>query len=143
LMEKTLALGQTEGTEARALYLQLQDGKKLLEDIQLDSQTGLALVAPDGTALANDALPAEAITAAYRGSDEVRVGGKTYQVQSFPILGLDKQTPIGQVVMARPNEAVLSLFPNARLVFALTMFAALLLTGFTWWRARQITVGRV
>jgi serine/threonine protein kinase len=143
LMEKTLALGQTDGTEARALYLQLQDGKKLLEDIQLDNQTGLALVAPDGTALANDTLPAEAIAAAYRGADEVRVGAKTYQVQSFPILGLDKQTPIGQVVMARPNEAVLSLFPGARLVFALTMFAALLLTGFTWWRARQITVGRV
>jgi hypothetical protein len=92
LMEKTLALGQTDGTEARALYLQLQDGKKLLEDIQLDNQTGLALVAPDGTALANDTLPAEAIAAAYRGADEVRVGAKTYQVQSFPILGLDKQT---------------------------------------------------
>jgi serine/threonine protein kinase len=143
LMEKTLALGQTEGTEARALYLQLQDGKTILEEIQLDDETGLALVTPNGTALANSQLPPQAIDAAFKGSDEVRVGGKTYQVQSFPVLGLDKQTPIGRVVMARPTDAVLSLFPGARLVFALTMFAALLLAGFTWHRAREITVGRV
>jgi hypothetical protein len=45
--------------------------------------------------------------------------------------------------MARPVGKGLSLFPGARLVFALTMVAALLLAGFTWHRARQITVGRV
>ncbi|HUS29418.1 MAG TPA: serine/threonine-protein kinase [Kofleriaceae bacterium] len=143
LMEKTLALGETEGREARALYLQLQDGKKLLEEIQLDDETGLALVTPDGTSLSNAGMRPELIAAATSGADEARIDGKTYQLQSFPVLGLDKQTPIGRVVMARPNDAVLSIFPGARLVFALTMFAALLLAAFTWNRARQITVGRV
>ncbi|HTL34587.1 MAG TPA: protein kinase [Kofleriaceae bacterium] len=142
LMEKTLALGETEGTEARALYLQLQDGKSLLEEIQLDNETGLALVALDGTtSISNAQMPHELVEQS-ADSDEVRVGGKSYQVQTFPILGLDKQ-PIGRVVMARPNDAVLSLFPGARLVFALTMFGALLLAGFTWYRAREITFGRV
>jgi len=142
-MEKTLALGKTEGTEARALYLQLQDGKSLLDEIQLDNETGLALVAPDGTtSISNAQMPHELVERWPADSDEVRVGGKSYQVQTFPILGLDKQ-PIGRVVMARPNDAVLSLFPGARLVFALTMFGALLLAGFTWYRAREITFGRV
>ena len=44
---QTLALGETP--EARAIYLVLEDGKLVLDDLRLDDKTALALVAPDGT----------------------------------------------------------------------------------------------
>jgi hypothetical protein len=110
------------------LYLQIQDGKQLLDEIQLDEHTKLALVAPDGTWITNAEMPASL------------VHGRTdgFEVQSFPVRGLDN-AEIARVVMARPVETVLSLFPGARLVFALTTIAAIMLAGFTAWRARKIT----
>jgi len=46
-------------------------------------------------------------------------------------------------VMARPLDGVLSLFPGARIVFALTAFGALVLATAAYLRARSITHGRV
>jgi hypothetical protein len=47
---------------------------------------------------------------------------------------------VGNVVMARQLDSVLvSLFPNARLVFALTMFGAMLVGITAAARARRIT----
>ena len=57
--------------------------------------------------------------------------------------GLDGKDTIAHVVMARPLSGVLSLFPGARLVFALTMLGALGLAAATFMRARQITGARV
>jgi hypothetical protein len=130
LFERTLALGDKSqgGSEARVLYLQLQDGKQLLDEIQLDEHTKLALVAPDGTWITNNAMPPSLIHGPADG----------YEVQSFPVRGLD-EGEIARVVMARPVSAVLSLFPGARLVFALTMIVAILLAGYTAWRARMMT----
>jgi serine/threonine protein kinase len=130
LFERTLALGDKSqgGSEARVLYLQLQDGKHLLDEIQLDEQTKLALVAPDGTWISNAGMPASVMSGS----------GDGYEVESFPVRGLDN-AEIARVVMARPVDTVLSLFPGARLVFALTMLAAIMLAIFTAWRARQIT----
>jgi len=144
LFERTLALGSdsNEGREARAIYMQLLDGKQLVEEIQLDRKTGIALVAPDGMAIANDAMRPELIGYVSENSDEIRVAGRTYLVQAIPVRGLDG-AQIARVVMARPLDSVLSLFPGARLVLALTAFAALVLAAFTWWRARQITGARV
>jgi serine/threonine protein kinase len=132
LFERTLALGDKSqgGSEARVLYLQLQDGKHLLDEIQLDEHTKLALVAPDGTWITNNEMPAS-LVAAGRPADG-------YEVQSFPVRGLD-DGEIARVVMARPVSAVLSLFPGARLVFALTMIVAIMLAGYTAWRARMMT----
>src|SRR5438445_2222706 len=111
--------------------------------MQLDNETGLALVAPDGTAVANGKMPPELVRGATGQPTEIPVGGHTYQVQSFPVVGLDGKTQIASVVMARPLDRMPTLFPVARLVFALTMLLALLLFAFTTWRARMITVGRV
>jgi hypothetical protein len=141
LFERTLALGDkaSEGSEARGFYLQLQDGKQLLDEISLDKQTLLSLVALDGTSIG--ALPAALLAAAPADDEsaEVRVDGRTYQVQSLPMTGLAEQGTIAHVVMARPLDGVLSLFPGARLVFALTAFAALLLAATTYANARKLT----
>ena len=147
LFERTVALGDkaSEGSEARALYLQLQDGKQLLDDVRLDDQTLLALVAPDGTSIADDKMPAGLVAEATRHGDvaEVTVAGETYQVQSRPVRGLEGQGTIAHVVMARPLDGVLSLFPGARLVFAFTAVGALALALWTFWRARRFTGARI
>jgi len=76
-------------------------------------------------------------------SAEIRVDGRVYQVQSLPLTGLAGQGTIAHVVMARPFDGVLSLFPGARLVFALTVFGALLLAATTYVSARRITQARI
>ncbi|HEU4611573.1 MAG TPA: protein kinase [Kofleriaceae bacterium] len=145
LFERTLALGDkaSEGSEARGFYLQLQDGARLLDEIALDKQTQLALVALDGTSIGE--LPPALIAAAPADeqSVEVRVDGRVYQVQSLPMMGIAGQGTIAHVVMARPLDGVLSLFPGARLVFALTAMGALLLAATTFLNARHLANGRI
>jgi hypothetical protein len=142
LFERTLALGDkaSEGNEARGFYMQLQDGAQLLDEIALDKQTRLALVALDGSAIGG--LPRALIEAAPADeqSAEVRVDGGVYQVQTLPMSGLAGQGTIAHVVMARPLDGVLSLFPGARLVFAIATFGALLLAATTYATARKLTI---
>jgi serine/threonine protein kinase len=142
LFERTLALGDkaTEGSEARGFYLQLLDARQLLDEISLDKQTLLSLVALDGTAIGD--LPAQLLDVG-DDSAEVRVDGRVYQVQSLPMTGLAGQGTIAHVVMARPLDGVLSLFPGARLVFALTAIGALLLAATTYANARKLTKARI
>jgi serine/threonine protein kinase len=141
LFERTLALGDkaTEGSEARGFYLQLQDAKQLLDEIALDKQTLLALVAHDGTAIGEVPLALIKAAPADDTIEEVRVDGVSYHVQSLPMTGLADQGTIAHVVMARPLDGVLSLFPFARLVFALAALAALLLAATTYANARKLT----
>ncbi len=145
IYERTLALGDkaSEGSEARGFYLQVQDGKQLLDEISLDKQTQLALVALDGTAIGE--LPSALVAAAPADDEsaEVRVDGRTYQVQSLPMTGLAGQGTIAHVVMARPLDGVLALFPGARIVFAITALCALVLAAATSVRARQIQRARI
>jgi serine/threonine protein kinase len=145
LFERTLALGDkaSEGSEARGFYLQLQDGKQLLDEISLDKQTLLALVALDGTSIGELPHPLLDVAAGDDESAEVRVDGRVYQVQSLPMRGLAGQGTIAHVVMARPIDGVLSLFPGARLVFALTAIGALLLAATTYANARKLTNARI
>jgi serine/threonine protein kinase len=145
LFERTLALGDkaSEGSEARGFYLQLQDGRQLLDEISLDKQTLLSLVALDGTSTGD--LPPSLIKRwpEYGESPEVRIDGVLYQVQSLPMTGLAGQGTIAHVVMARRLDGVLSLFPGARLVFALTAIGALLLAATTYANARKLTNARI
>ncbi len=148
---RTLLLGSGHATESSGQLMQVLDAGKLLEDIRLDPRTTLALVAPDG-AQAGD-LPRE-LAASVPVGDEISdivesdFGGATFELQSVPLkLEHDKTRDahdepdevIGHVVMARRIDGVLSLFPGARLVFALTMLGALLLATGTALRARTIT----
>ena len=67
------------------------------------------------------------------------VDGDMYQVLAQPIRGFDKQV-VGHVVMARRIDSVLlSLFPGARLVFALAMIAAVAIAIASAIRMRHIT----
>jgi serine/threonine protein kinase len=147
---RTLALGDkaTEGSEARAIYLQVQDGQHLLDNVRLDRDAMLALVAPSGQAAGDPGLSPWLVQAALAspatgGVSEIEDDGRTYQVQVRPIQGLDGQGTIAHVVMARPLAGVLSLFPGARVVFAVAALAALLLSIATFWRARGVTRGHI
>jgi hypothetical protein len=126
---RTLALGDkaSEGSEARALYLQVQDGQRLLDNVRLDPNVQLALVAPSGERVGDPAA--------------VSGGGASYQIQTRPIMGIDGQGAIADVVMARPIGGVLALFPGARTVFALAALLSIAVAGVTSWRARGITRG--
>ena len=135
---QTLALGKTP--EARAIYLVLEDGKLVLDDLRLDDKTALALVAPDGTAIGDAQVTPAQIAAAQQSTGVATVGDD--EVLARPLLGLDDK-PIATVVMARQLDGVLTLFPGARLVFALAALVALGLATGTAWRARQITLARV
>ena len=130
------------GNSIGALFLQLSAGHELLDEIRLDDDTLLALVAPDGTYVPAS-VPEQLVRGARSGEVvEMRAGGETYQVQARPLASEGK--PIASVVMARPIGGVLSgLFPGARLVFTLAMCAAMLLSLGTALRARQITGARV
>ena len=121
---QTLALGETP--EARAIYLVLEDGKLVLDDLRLDDKTALALVAPDGTATGDKQITQAQIDAARAAGDGVATIGD-HEVQARPLLGLDGDKPIATVVMSRQLDGVLTFFPGARIVFAL---AALLSLGF-------------
>jgi predicted Ser/Thr protein kinase len=127
--------------EADGVFLQFVDGTEFLSGISLDD-TALALVALDGTAMGE--VPPALVKAAPKDSEiaEVMSGGKMYRVQARMIPDL-AGNPIGHVVMARPLESVLQLFPGARTVFALAAFAALLVAVATALRARRITGARI
>ncbi len=137
ISQRTVSLGEAAGSEARALFFDIKDGKQFLDELELDKDAQLALVAPDGTAIGGmspalvDAAPAD------EGVTNVRVGGDEYEVQMRMLPGL-AGTSIGRVVMARRIKGVLSLFPGARFVFAAAMLGALVLAAFSAWRARQV-----
>ncbi len=145
MFARTLALGDTANSEARAIYLQLEDGKQLLDDLRLDDKTLLALIAPDGTTIGDEGMSHELVAAAPASGEIVELDdrGHAYQVQARGVPGLDGQSAIGQVVMARKLDGVLTLFPGARLVFMLAALGALAVAAATLVRARQITGARV
>ncbi|MDB4954700.1 MAG: serine/threonine protein kinase [Myxococcales bacterium] len=129
------------GGEVGGVFMQFVDGADVLAGIRLDD-TKLGLVALDGTAIGD--LPNALIDAAPKGGEiaEVMSGGRMYRVQARTIPDLAGQ-PIGRVVMARPLESVLQLFPGARTVFAIATLAALLVAFATALRARRITNARI
>jgi len=147
MFARVLALGDKsrDRSEARAIYLELEDATQLLDEIHLDEKTLLAIVSPDGTSISNEGLSQALVGAAPRSGDIANVtdGGHIYQVQSRGVHGFDGTTEIARVVMARQLDGVLQLFPGASLVFALAALAALGVAVATAMRARQITGARV
>ena len=139
--QHTISFGESRDSEARVLFFDLLDGQQLLKHLDLDPETRLALVAPDGTAIGD--LPTALLDAAHGGITQVAHGGDEYQVQERDVPGLEGQPPIGRVVMARKIGGVLSLFPGSRVVFAVATLLSLALAGFAAWRARRITHARI
>jgi serine/threonine protein kinase len=146
LFARTLALGDKASgqSESRAIYLQILDGKQLLDNLRLDPETMLALVAPDGKTIGDEGMSSTLTFAAPQSGEvaEVMDRGLMYEVQAHRVPGLEGQAFIAQVVMAR-KLAILTLFPDARLVFALAALAALAVSLATALRARSITHARI
>jgi serine/threonine protein kinase len=140
LYTRTLVLGNDKTKEVASAFIEEVDAARLFGEIRLDEQTRLSIVAPGGTAIGNVPPALVQIAIATTGTTEATVGGGLYQVLAQPIRGFDNQI-VGDVVMARRIDSVLlSLFPGARLVFALTMIAALALAIASALRMRQIAV---
>ena len=136
---RTLVLGNDQNKEVASAFIEEVDAAKLFGEIRLDERTLLSIVAPDGTAIGSVPEALVAVAAATARTAEATAGGAMYQVLAQPIRGFDSQV-VGNVVMARKLDSVLlSLFPGARLVFALAMIAALLAAVASALRMRQIT----
>ncbi|HSS02032.1 MAG TPA: serine/threonine-protein kinase [Kofleriaceae bacterium] len=136
---RTLVLGNDKNKEVASAFIEEVDAAKLLGEIQLDDKIRLSIVAPDGTAIGEVPSLLAQRAAAEVGPTEAAVDGDMYQVLAQPIRGFDKQV-VGHVVMARRIDSVLlSLFPGARLVFAMAMIAAVAIAVASAMRMRQIT----
>jgi hypothetical protein len=137
---RTLVLGGGATKEVASAFIEEVDAAKLFGEIRLDERILLSIVAPDGTAIGN--VPAALIEVAATTAATIVEGSAdraTFQVLAQPIRGFDNQV-VGHVVMARKVDSVLlSLFPGARLVFALTMLGAIAVAAASWLRMRQIT----
>lgn len=147
MFARVLALGDsaTDRSEARAIYLELEDARQVLEELRLDDKTLLAIIGNDGTTVSDSDLPPSLVTAAPRdgGIATVTHAGHSFQIQSRALHGLDGTGQIARVVMARRLDGVLQLFPNARLVFTVAALTALAAAAATAKRARQIAGPRV
>ncbi|HEX3476042.1 MAG TPA: serine/threonine-protein kinase [Kofleriaceae bacterium] len=137
---RTLVLGTDKNREVASAFIEEVDAARLFGEIRLDEQTRLSIVAPGGTAIGNVPPALVRIAAVTAGTAEAAAGGATYQVLAQPIRGFDNQI-VGDVVMARKLDSVLlSLFPGARLVFALAMLGALAVAATSALWMRQIAV---
>jgi len=140
LYTRTLVLGNDKTKEVASAFIEEVDAARLFGEIRLDEQTRLSIVAPGGTAIGNVPPALVSIAAATTGATQATVDGVLYQVLAQPIRGFDNQV-VGDVVMARRIDSVLlSLFPGARGVFALTMIAALAVAFASALRMREIAV---
>jgi len=119
--------------------IQSLDAAQLLDDIPVDD-TLLSIVAPDATSVGE--VPAELVAQIARGTATTEAHIGDYQVQAVPLFDYD-HTVLGHVVMARSADSVLSLFPGARIAFAIAMCLALGAAVATALRARKITFARV
>jgi len=136
---RTLVLGNDKNKEVASAFIEEVDAAKLFGEIQLDEKTQLSIVAPDATAIGRVPAALVKIATAVDGTAEAAVDGVMFQVLATPIRGFDRGA-IGYVVMARRLDSVLlSLFPGARTVFALTMLVAMAVAVASALRMRQIT----
>jgi hypothetical protein len=135
---RTLVLGDDQNKEVASAFIEEVDAAQLFGEILLDEQTRLSIVAPDGTAIGNVPPALIEVASTTEGTAETAVDGVMFQVLAQPIRGFDNHV-VGKVVMARHLDSVLlSLFPGARLVFALAMIGAMLVAIGSVLRMRQI-----
>ena len=143
MFTRVLALGDSASnrSEARAIYLELEDAEHLLDELRLDDNTRLAVVGNDGTSVGDSDLPQSLIIAAPREGDIATLtdAGQSFQVQSRTLHGLDGTGQVARVVMARKLDGVLQLFPGARTVFLIAAIGALAAAGETARRARRLS----
>ncbi len=128
------------GEAAKTQFFQIVEARVLLDQIRLDD-TLLSIVAPDGTPI-GDVPQALVAAAPAQGQGEITLDGVAYEIESRPLTGFGSSA-IGRLVMAQRMDGVLSLFPNARLVFALGMLAMLGLAIGTAVKTRRIAGARV
>jgi hypothetical protein len=135
---------------AQAVFIQLLDGDRLLDELALDPQTKMMLVAPGGGT--EGTLPEGLLAAARARPDklfEVSSEGRPWLVQSSVLPGLRAGEGIATLIIARPADVGLAgLFPHAReVLLALTALTlAALAYGLrrlrTSARQRSVSVGR-
>jgi hypothetical protein len=136
---RTLFLGSGSTKENSGTLVQSLDANRLIEDIRLDEDMLLSIVAPDGVTTSE--VPDDLVRSALKDGAimEAEHAGSQYQVKSQALTGFDGST-VGRVVMASKLNGVLSeLFPGARAVFAFAALGALVLAAIAMLRTRQLT----
>jgi hypothetical protein len=113
----------------QAVFIQILDGQRLLDELRTDAETRLALLASDG-AIQGD-IPAAVIAQAHEALTEVSDGGHRWLVQAQPVSELSFGPPIAHLVLARPADVGLAgLFPHARGI--LLALGGLAMAGLLW-----------
>ncbi len=136
---RTLFLGSGSTKENSGTLVQSLDANRLIEDIRLDKDMKLSILAPDGQNVGE--VPNDLVKSAGKEGAIIEAShdGDLYQIKSQNLTGFDGST-VGRVVMARTVGGVLSeLFPGARTVFALAALVALATALITMLRTRQLT----
>ena len=121
----------------QAVFIQTLEGRHLLDELRLDTQTHLALMALDGSAQGE--VPPSVVSKARESLDEVNDGGRLWLVQAQPVPDLGGTgNPIARLVLARRADVGLAgLFPHARGV--LLALVGLALAVFAWALSRVIS----
>ena len=119
----------------QAAFIQTLAGRALLDDLGAEPGLALGLITADG-ALDGD-VPAGLAVAARDAGDAMasaRHQGRAYLIQAHALPGLAPDAPVARLVVARPADVGLAgLFPNARLVLAVSGIAMVaLLLGALW-----------
>ncbi len=128
----------TRSSDGTSLFLRLVDVDDVVRYMKMTEGALLSIVAPDGNARGDVPLDLLArVTAPTENIREIEIDTKTYQVLAKAIVDPDDQR-VGLVVMASRVDGVLSLFPHARLVFAVAMIAAILVAIGMFMRARSL-----
>lgn len=128
------------GDQPRALFIQLLDAGRLIEDVAVED-TRISVVAPDGRSEGKvpEALIARALG---KGITEVTFDGQLWLVERTPLRAKGQSEAIAQLVLARQTHLGLTgLFPQARLTLGVLalMLATVAVGGLVLARRRDLT----
>lgn len=128
------------GDQPRALFVQLLDAERLIEDVAVED-TRTSVVAPDGRF--EGEVPEPLIGRALgEGITEVTLDGQLWLVERTPLRAKGQEAAIAQIVLARQtNLGLTGLFPQARLTLGglALLLAAIAAGGLVLARRRDLT----
>jgi len=110
------ARGKRIGVVPNAMFLQLVEAGRLLDDVGVGNDTQLSVVSADGVAEGH--VPAPVLQHVGDGAiDELSLADGTWLAERTPLRARGQETAIAQLVLARQTNVGLSgLFPQARLL---------------------------
>jgi protein kinase-like protein/putative zinc finger protein len=111
------------GEQTRALFVELAEAARVLDDVGVGEDTKLSVTAAGGAA--EGTVPTEVLDIATDSSiTELSIDSQDWLVERTPLRASGQSDEIAQIVLARRSDAGLSgLFPHARMTLALLALA--------------------